>query len=701
MSRRRPSLAPLTLAIAFSLTLSVAAAHAAEAAPADADADRKATTLDHVVVQSVGEGYKAATAVTATKTETPISETPQAITVVTRERMTDQGALSVQEALGYAAGVRSDAYGLDSRGDWTLIRGSSPTEYLDGLRSSFNYYTSSMRTDPYMLERIEVLRGPSSMLFGQGSTAGVINLVSKRPQAQAQREIGVQLGSFERRQVNADFTGPLTADGTWLYRIVGVYRDSETQVDQVDDDRRLIAPSLTWKPSEDTSLTFQLRWQRDRTGSTAQFFGWSGLLAPNPNGRVPIGRYIGNPGDHYDTDRTTAGWQFEHRFNENWSVRQSFRAARNKVDYVSVYGNPFASPLAPFVDPQQRLLPREGWFAKTDVRMQNIDQHVEGRFKTGAVEHQMLAGLDAARFKQDEAQMFDTVPPIDIFDPVYVPYTQPPLPAPVKSSQRQLGVYLQDQMKIGEHWIVVAGLRHDRVKNGIAGQRDEDSSATTKRLGVMFHDWAGWSPYLSYSESFTPLAGSNAITGARYTPQEGEQIEAGVKFEPAGRDLSFTAATYELREKNRLIADPRNPNTNIQAGKTKVSGLELEVTGRLTESFDITAHYNYLDNDKQLEATPRHQAAVWGKQRFSLGGREGFAAGLGLRYMSAFDSPPAPTTPSVTLADALVSYETGAWRWALNVNNLTDKRYFSICMGRGDCWFGARRNVGLSATFSF
>jgi iron complex outermembrane receptor protein len=701
MSRRRPSLAPLTLAIAFSLTLPAIAAHAAEAAPADADADRKATTLDHVVVQSVGDGYKAATAVTATKTETPISETPQAITVVTRERMTDQGALSVQEALGYAAGVRSDAYGLDSRGDWTLIRGSSPTEYLDGLRSSFNYYTSSMRTDPYMLERIEVLRGPSSMLFGQGSTAGVINLVSKRPQAQAQREIGVQLGSFERRQVNADFTGPLTADGTWLYRIVGVYRDSETQVDQVDDDRRLIAPSLTWKPSEDTSLTFQLRWQRDRTGSTAQFFGWSGLLAPNPNGRVPIDRYIGNPGDHYDTDRTTAGWQFEHRFNENWSVRQSFRAARNKVDYVSVYGNPFASPLAPFVDPQQRLLPREGWFAKTDVRMQNIDQHVEGRFKTGAVEHQMLAGLDASRFKQDEAQMFDTVAPIDIFDPVYVPYTQPPLPAPVKSSQRQLGVYLQDQMKVGEHWIVVAGLRHDRVKNGIVGQRDEDSSATTKRLGVMFHDWAGWSPYLSYSESFTPLAGSNAITGARYTPQEGEQIEAGVKFEPAGRDLSFTAATYELREKNRLIADPRNPNTNIQAGKTKVSGLELEVTGRLTESFDITAHYNYLDNDKQLEATPRHQAAVWGKQRFSLGGREGFAAGLGLRYMSAFDSPPAPTTPSVTLADALVSYETGAWRWALNVNNLTDKRYFSICMGRGDCWFGARRNVGLSATFSF
>ncbi|ALN64277.1 tonB-dependent siderophore receptor family protein [Lysobacter antibioticus] len=701
MSCSRHVPAPLALAIGFCLSFP------ALAESPDAAADQ-AKTLDHIVVQGASIGYKAGNASTATKTDTPISETPQAITVVTRERMTDQGALNVQDALNYAAGVRSDAYGLDSRGDWTLIRGSSPQEYLDGLRSNFNYYTSSARTDPYMLERIEVLRGPSSMLFGQGSTAGVINLVSKRPQAQAQREIGVQLGSFDRRQVNADFTGPLTADGTWLYRIVGVYRDSETQVDHVDDDRRLIAPSLTWKPSEDTSLTLQLRWQQDRTGSTSQFFGWSGLLAPNPNGRVPANRFIGNPGDHYDTDRTSAGWLFEHRFNDNWTVRQSFRAARNKVDYASLYGDPFSAPLNPFIDAGQRVINREGWFAHNRVRMQNLDQHVEGRFKTGAVEHQMLLGLDAVRFKQEEAQLFDgspsrggTVPPIDIYNPVYTPYTPPPFGPAVNSSQRQVGAYLQDQMRIGDHWIVVAGLRHDRAKNGLVGAADETSNATTKRLGVMFHDWAGWSPYLSYSESFTPVAGTNALTGARYKPQKGEQIEAGLKFEPAGRELSFTAATYELREENRLVPDPANHNTNVQAGKTKVSGFELELTGRVTSNFDITAHYNYLDNDKQLEATPRHQAAVWGKQRFSVGGRDGFAAGLGLRYMSAFDSPPAPTTPSVTLADAMVSFETGAWRWALNVNNLTDKRYFSICMGRGDCWFGARRNIGLSATFTF
>ncbi|NUO74482.1 MAG: TonB-dependent siderophore receptor [Lysobacter sp.] len=704
MPRFPYSPAPLAAALALLLIAPDALAQSAPS-PDGGDSADQATTLDHVVVQGAAvEGYKAANARSATKTDTPISETPQAITVVTQQRMTDQGAQNVQDALNYAAGVRSDAYGLDSRGDWTLIRGSSPDEYLDGLRSAFNYYTSSARTDPYMLERIEVLRGPASMLFGQGGTAGIVNLVSKRPQAQTRREIGVQIGSYDRRQLNADFTGALNKDGTWLYRLIGVYRDSDTQVDHVGDDRRLFAPSLTWKPSDDTSLTLQLRWQQDRTGSTSQFFGWSGLLAPNPNGRVPANRYIGNPGDHYDTDRTTAGWLFEHRFNEHWTLRQSFRAARNKVDYASVYGNPFVNPTDPFLDPQQRLLPREGWFAKTQVRMLNADQHVEGRFKTGAVEHQLLLGVDAVRFKQDEAQLFDgDVPPVDIFNPVYTPYTPPALGEPVKTRQRQVGLYLQDQMKFGEHWIVVAGLRHDRVSNSVAEDREgaEDSSATTKRLGIMFHDWAGWSPYVSYSESFTPLGSRHAITGARYKPQQGEQIEAGFKFEPIGRDLSFTAAAYELREKNRLVPDPRFPNTNIQAGKTKVNGLELEVSGKLSESFELTAHYNYLENDRQLENTPQHQAAVWGKQRFRIGGREGYAAGLGLRYMSAFDSLPAPTTPAVTLADAMLSYDTGAWRWALNINNLTDKRYFSICMGRGDCWFGARRNIGLSASYSF
>ena len=199
-------------------------------------------------------GYIAKRSATATKTDTSLLETPQSVTVVTADQIVDLGAMNVQDALNYAAGVRSDAYGLDSRADAARVRGSEPVEYLDGLRQSFNYYTSTIRNEPYMLERIEVLRGPAAMLYGQGSTAGVVNLVSKRPQAEARGEVGVKLGSHDLKQIQTDVTGPLTEDGTWLYRVIALVRDADTQVDHVRDDRRLLAPSLTWQPNDATSL---------------------------------------------------------------------------------------------------------------------------------------------------------------------------------------------------------------------------------------------------------------------------------------------------------------------------------------------------------------------------------------------------------------------------------------------------------------
>ena len=207
--------------------------------------------------------------------------------MITRDQIVDQGATNLQDALNYAAGVRSDAYGLDSRTDSVRIRGGYPDEYLDGLRKLFNYYTSNGRTEPYTLERIDVLRGPSAMLYGQGSTGGVVNMVSKRPLPERQGEVGLQIGSWNRRQLQADLTGPLTEDGQWLYRLVAVARKADTQVDYVPDDRSLLAPSLTWRPSPMTSLTLQALWQRDRTGSTSQFFPWEGVILPNPNGPLP------------------------------------------------------------------------------------------------------------------------------------------------------------------------------------------------------------------------------------------------------------------------------------------------------------------------------------------------------------------------------------------------------------------------------
>jgi len=651
-------------------------------------------------------GYRAKNAVTATKTDTPLAETPQSVTVVTRDQMVDQGAANLQDALTYAAGVRSDAYGIDSRSDGFLIRGSEPTIYLDGLQTySSGWYTATARPDPYTLERLEVLRGPAGMLFGAGNAGGVVNMVSKRPQQEAYREVGVQLGSFGRKQIQADLTGPLTASGDWSYRLVALQRKADTQVDYVPDDRSLIMPSLTWRPNAATSLTLQALWQKDKTGSTAQFFPWQGTILPNINGPLPSSRFIGEPGDGYDTERKTFGWLFEHKFDDRWTFRQNFRASRTFNDSHYHYADSFSVPGGWSLDPVgQRMLGRYNDKSLAWTSMSGIDNHVEGHFDTGAVRHTLLVGAEYSRQRQDKTEG-SVYSAIDAYAPVYgigyVPVTE--LARKPRTTQRNAGIYVQDQMK-WNNWIFVAGLRHDRSTAGTAGSASETTSATSRRLGVMYTLPSGWSPYLSYTESFTPQAGTD-VDGKLFKPLRGEQVEAGVKYQPQGSPTSFTASVYSLKEKNRTVFDRTNPDYGRQVDATKNKGVELELKTTLARDFDLIANYTYIDVDHKLTDTPRNQVSVWGKYRFSIAGVPGFSAGAGVRYMSGFrdvdGASAGPYVSSVALLDLMLAYESAKWRYALNINNATDKTYFSTCLARGDCWYGARRNIVASATYRF
>lgn len=703
--RAQPALLVGMLTLCGIATAAQPAARPAASAPA-------AATLPAVPVRAAADeetatspvfGYRARRSATATKTDTPLAETPQSVTVVTREQIVDQGARTLQDALTYAAGVRSDAYGLDSRTDSTRVRGSDPVSYLDGLRTHFDYYTSSTRTEPYTLERIEVLRGPAAMLYGQGSTGGVLNMVSKRPQADAAREIGVEFGSFGRRQLQTDLTGPLTDDGRWLYRLVAVGRDADTQVDHVRDDRALLAPLLTWRPSAATTLTLQALWQRDKSGSTSQFLPWDGVLLPNPNGAIPTHRFIGEPDlDRYDSERQSVGWLLQHEIDERWTLRHHLRWTHNEVSYHTLYADSFSNPASPYIDPARRVLNRYPWAQDSKVRMLTLDQHVEGRLGSGALQHQVLAGVDVAHYRLERREFADgPTAPIDVYAPVYGGYAFGPLTDRPRTTQRQIGLYLQDQMRLGERWILVAGLRHDRVRSGVAGQADENARATTKRFGLMYAAANGISPYLSYSESFTPVGGTD-LAGNRFEPLRGTQWEAGVKVAPVGLPLSLSLAAYDLKERNRLVPDPANPvNNSIQTGETRTTGAEVELKATLARHVDMVANYTYTDIDEALEALPKHQASVWGKWRLASLGVPGVSVGAGLRWLDSFRDGAAPQTPSVALLDAMVSWDTPHWRYALNITNLTDKVYVATCLGRGDCWWGARRNVVASATYRF
>ena len=644
-------------------------------------------------------GYAAQRSATATKTDTPIVETPQSISVVTAGQIRDTASNTLDQALTYSAGVRTSIYGASSRMDTAQARGVEIEDiFVDGLKDRVNFWTSTPRVEPYLMERMEVLRGPASMLYGQGGTGGLINNVSKLPQAEAHREIAMQVGNHDARQLQADLTGPLTEDGTWLYRLVALGRESGTQIDHGRDDRQLVAPSLTWRPSAATELTLRLKWQKDRAnGDSGSTLPWEGTILPNPNGRISRHTFVGQPGlDRFDADSLQAGWSFRHDLNDRWTFRQSTRWTDNKTDYgaFDVY--------APYLDADRRMLDRAAYFWKHHTQILAADQNLAGRFSTGPVAHRLLAGVDFLRYRDSGSGVDDYtgLAPIDVYNPVYQAGYEPPPREPMATSGiRQLGVYIQDEMRWRD-WILLAGWRHDEAKNWEDGADDRNDRADSLRFGLMYEIAPGLLPYVSYAESFLPQA--NTSYGQRLRPLRGKQWEAGVKYEPPAQDWRASAAVFELREVNRTVEISETQVS--QRGKTRNTGLELEWVGAVTPQLDVNASFTYLNVDRELTGVPRRQAALWGTYRFSLGRIDGFTAGAGVHYASGFVDESGgvagvPRTPSVTLLDAMLAWENRHWRVALNASNLTDKAYFQQCWSWGSCAYGPGRLVTLTTAY--
>ena len=663
-------------------------------------------------------GFVAKRALSATKTDTPLIETPQAISVITRDQMEAQGVQTLRQVTAYTAGAVSNYF--DSRGDTFKARGGDVTQYLDGMVRFIGYWNDT-RPDPYTLERVEFLRGPSSVLYGQGSVGGVLNLTSKRPQAETQREVQVQLGSNARKQIAADMTGKLTQDGEWLYRLVAVGRDSDTQVDHVRDDRVVIAPTVTWKPSAATSLTLQLTHQKDKSGSLIGFFPWQGTQLPNRYGQIPTNTFISEPGwDRYNSESTSWGYLFSHQIDSAWTVRQNLRRSVSDVDYRTLYTSFAANtalgrPARPVFNADNRTVLRDASWTLGNARMLLVDTQVEGKLRWGETEHTVLGGLDVQRNHWGQQSWRAVAPAIDVYNPVYGNFTAPSASALARVpsvEQRQLGFYAQDQIKWGRITATL-GLRHDNAKSDTEGRPAAavNDKAWSKRAGVTYQMDGGWAPYAGYSESFQPLGGAN-FYGVPFKPQRGEQWEAGVKWQPPGQGISAFAAVYQLREKNRKTTDPTNPLNSLQIGEVKVKGFEAEVQASLARQWDFTLGYAFTDakisrsnagdQGTPVASVPKHTASAWLSHRFASEGRGGWTVGAGVRYTgSQWSGTSAISTPAATLADAMVAYDAGDWRVAFNVVNLADKVHITQCLARGDCFYGQARTYTLTSTYRF
>lgn len=646
-------------------------------------------------------GYGATRSATATKTDTPINETPQSISVIGAEQIRDQGVTSVQQALRYVPGVYADAYGNDSRGEYPRVRGGDPDVFLDGLRYSDAWRFGEGRLDPFTLERIEVLKGPSSMLYGQTSVGGLVNAISKRPQEETHREIGVEYGSFDRKRVQTDLTGKLTEDGKWLYRFIAVGQDSDSQTDFVDDDRVLIAPSITYKPSTSTILTILARYQKDDSGTMTSFLPHQGTIFPGYLGqRISRSRFVSEPDfDEYKTETTSISGIFEHKLNDAVTLRQNMRYWHTDNKYHSMYPD-WAS-----LSPDLRTVSRYIWM--DDVVRDNFttDTNAEFKFWTGDVAHKLIVGVDYRRIAQKEksADGYDATP-FDLYNPVYNGIVPPTLIDAPDQLQTQTGIYVQNEMRYG-NWIALLGARRDWADNDVSGGDKEDVSKNTYRAALMYKLPFGLTPYISFAQSFNPQYLAGCVPAC--APYEGEQYEIGFKYNPTPR-FAINAAAYEVTEKNRLVYGtgviPR------AVGEARTRGAEIEFVGAVTDYLDIVGGYSYTDavatkgDDAgfRLATVPIHQASLWGKYKFEMFGVSGFSAGAGVRYVGhswgGFDIV---KTPGFTLFDAMFAYENDKWRWQITGTNLEDKHYFNTCLDRGDCFWGMGRTVITNLTYKF
>lgn len=668
------------------------------------------------------QGYVATQSATATKTGTPIVETPQSISVVTKDQIAAQGVQRVEEALRYVPGVISATNGFDPRGDAFNIRGFQQHAsgfYRDGLKMSFvSLGNGEWQFEPYGLERIEVLRGPASILYGQSAPGGIVNLVTKRPLATPFNEVVVTGGNFARKQIAVDSSGPIDKQGEFLYRFTGLVRDADTQVDFVKDKHQYVAPAFTWRPTTDTTFTLLASHQHEETGSAFSFFPASGTVLPNPNGPIPSNRFVGDPNfDGFERNHNSIGYVFEHRFNDAFLVRQNLRYDDLNIDYKNIFS------VSGFVSPDQQTVNRRVFQNTETIKPFTLDNQAQFAFQHGIVEHKILLGLDYQRASLDTVLRNGVGPSLNLYNPVYgLPVLTPPVVGSNAQVQEQVGLYVQEQLKVDKKWIFMVGGRQDHATSSTLNRlasttTNKDDSATSARAGVMYLSDLGVVPYASYSESFLPVAGGD-FSGAAFKPETGQQNEIGLKFQPNGYNAMLTLALFDIHRQNVTTADLAHTGFNVQTGEWRSRGVELEGKASLADGLDLIASYTYLDvrvtqsNDATLgkipTKIPHNTASAWLDYTIGSGAAAGLGFGGGVRYIGPTfgDALNTLVVPSYTLFDAALHYDLGAnspslrgWRFAVNATNLFDKTYASGCDGLTQCYFGSRRTVLASLRY--
>ncbi|MFP1682140.1 TonB-dependent siderophore receptor [Alloalcanivorax sp. C16-1] len=677
--------------------------------------DDGSLTLEPAPVTESTLAPVAVNAEAATKVDTPTLETPQSISVVRRAQIEEQGSDTVQQSLRYTPGVFTDQIGASKRYDYVSLRGFSDDSidniYLDGLKTMGDGGTfSSMQVDPYFLERVEIVKGPTSVLYGRASPGGLVNLTSKKPLFETRQELRFGVGDHDYRSAGFDFSGPV--NDRVAYRIVGLTEKSDTQFDHLEQQRRAIMPSLTLALGENTQLDLMAYYQDDPEGGSHSGVPAEGTLYTRNGRYIDNDFFEGEPGhEQFERTQKMLGYQLQHFLNDTWSLRQNVRYITSDVNLQQVYSYDWVG--------SGNQLSRYYSGADEQLDAYTVDNQARADFTTGNLRHTLLIGVDYQHRDVDAAWSSGAFPAIDAFDPVYG--AAPTAIGDPVSHQRKLiqtGVYLQDQIALNR-WRFSLGGRQDWVRtanvNEDTGARSsQDREQFSGRAGVLYRFDNGLAPYVSYSESFNPSVYTDA-DGDPLEPTEGTQYETGLKYQPRdGRGL-YTLSLFHIDQENLAIREPQSA-VYLPVGEIRSRGVELEAQTLLTDRLRVQASYTYTDieyseaepgiDGNRVNQAPRNQASAWGHYRFDGGPLSGFEVGAGVRYTQGIQADRENTleVPAYTLVDAVLGYDFSALgvdglSARINANNLLDKEYVASCYSLNYCYFGAERSVMATVSY--
>lgn len=668
-------------------------------------------------------GYVAKESASGTKTATPLRKTPQSISVITRDQMDDQAAASVADALSYTSGVLTNYRGNSNRNDEIIARGFRyAPKFLDGLSYGLSGQAGAAgQIDPWLLERVEMVHGPASVVYGQVNPGGLINMTSKRPTAESIHKIQLSSGNQHFGEAAFDFGGKLNDDNTLFYRLNGLASTKHEFVRDNKQQRIAIAPALTWLPNADTSFTLLTMYQNEPKAGYRNFLPANGTVFNTSAGYIPYDFNVSDPSfNEAKREQTSVGYIFEHNLNDAISFTQNLRFSDMDESYKYLVYTWDAD--------NDHSINRRPQHDKIKSQELGIDNQLKAQFDTGVLDHTVLAGLDYKWSDVDSKLWRDSGDQyiLDWANPTRITIDESDLSLVTSTRKKldQVGIYLQDQLE-WDNWNVLLSGRHDwsevRTQDRIEGSdTQQNDSKFTGRAGLLYAFDNGISPYISYSTSFEPNLNTGAPGTDAFKPTTGEQTEVGVKYQPVGLDAVFTVSAFDITQKN-LSSYNSEIGYYEEIGKVRSKGIETEAHAQITPEIKLIAAYTYTDVvtkasntaaqvGKSPASIPRHAASAWGSYSFLEGALHGLTLGSGVRYTGTTwgDSEGGFKVPHYTLYDVMAKYALGeavttlrGTTLQLNVNNVADKHYVSSCSNTSACFYGSGRSIVASVSYSW